>query len=135
MNAKMSSETNSINWFEIPATDISRAKKFYETIQEKIIYIRHNGFPAYGRRKLQKISRHQYGPYKSYQCGAQAVVRIRHHHLFRKPVRRGWLAATRFHVAGNCYRRIIRLGPTRRLRYQHLLPGKCMERLLQYQRQ
>ena len=24
--------TNAINWFEIPATDFSRAKKFYETI-------------------------------------------------------------------------------------------------------
>jgi predicted enzyme related to lactoylglutathione lyase len=32
MNAKMSSETNALNWFEIPATDISRAKKFYEDI-------------------------------------------------------------------------------------------------------
>lgn len=32
MNEKMSSETNAINWFEIPATDISRAKTFYETI-------------------------------------------------------------------------------------------------------
>ena len=34
MNEKMSSETNAINWFEIPATDISRAKKFYESIFE-----------------------------------------------------------------------------------------------------
>ncbi|MGG9972767.1 VOC family protein [Ferruginibacter sp. SUN002] len=32
MNEKMSGNTNAINWFEIPATDISRAKKFYETI-------------------------------------------------------------------------------------------------------
>ncbi len=24
--------TNALNWFEIPATDISRAKKFYETV-------------------------------------------------------------------------------------------------------
>ena len=32
MNEKMSSATNAINWFEIPATDISRAKKFYEHI-------------------------------------------------------------------------------------------------------
>ena len=30
----MSSSTNAINWFEIPATDISRAKTFYETIFE-----------------------------------------------------------------------------------------------------
>jgi predicted enzyme related to lactoylglutathione lyase len=34
MNEKMSSDTNAINWFEIPATDISRAKKFYENIFE-----------------------------------------------------------------------------------------------------
>ncbi len=26
--------TNAVNWFEIPAIDISRAKKFYETIFE-----------------------------------------------------------------------------------------------------
>ena len=30
----MSSGTNAINWFEIPASDISRAKKFYESIFE-----------------------------------------------------------------------------------------------------
>ena len=30
----MSSGTNALNWFEIPATDISRAKKFYEDIFE-----------------------------------------------------------------------------------------------------
>lgn len=34
MNEKMSGSTNSLNWFEIPATDISRAKKFYEAIFE-----------------------------------------------------------------------------------------------------
>ena len=34
MNDKMSSGTNALNWFEIPATDISRAKKFYEDIFE-----------------------------------------------------------------------------------------------------
>ena len=34
MNDKMSSGTNALNWFEIPATDISRAKKFYENIFE-----------------------------------------------------------------------------------------------------
>lgn len=32
MNEKMSASTNAINWFEIPATDMARAKKFYETI-------------------------------------------------------------------------------------------------------
>jgi len=32
MNEKMSSATNSLNWFEIPVTDISRAKNFYENI-------------------------------------------------------------------------------------------------------
>lgn len=34
MNDKMSAATNSLNWFEIPALDIARAKKFYETIFE-----------------------------------------------------------------------------------------------------
>ncbi len=34
MNEKMSSSTNAINWFEIPATDILRAKIFYESIFE-----------------------------------------------------------------------------------------------------
>jgi predicted enzyme related to lactoylglutathione lyase len=34
MNEKMSSDTNAINWFEIPAKDISSAKKFYEQIFE-----------------------------------------------------------------------------------------------------
>lgn len=28
----MDHSTNAINWFEIPVTDINRAKKFYETI-------------------------------------------------------------------------------------------------------
>ena len=28
----MDSSVNSINWFEVPATDIARAKKFYENI-------------------------------------------------------------------------------------------------------
>jgi len=28
----MDKTTNALNWFEIPATDISRAQKFYETI-------------------------------------------------------------------------------------------------------
>lgn len=34
MNEKMSADTNALNWFEIPATDIVRAKKFYEQIFE-----------------------------------------------------------------------------------------------------
>ena len=34
MSEKMSAETNAINWFEIPARDISRAKTFYESIFE-----------------------------------------------------------------------------------------------------
>jgi predicted enzyme related to lactoylglutathione lyase len=34
MNTKMSSETNALNWFEIPVVDIARAKKFYERIFE-----------------------------------------------------------------------------------------------------
>jgi uncharacterized protein len=34
MNEKMSSDTNAINWFEIPVKDIARAKKFYENIFE-----------------------------------------------------------------------------------------------------
>ena len=34
MNEKMSSATNALNWFEIPAKDISRAKTFYESIFE-----------------------------------------------------------------------------------------------------
>ena len=32
MNEKMSGKTNALNWFEIAVNDISRAKKFYETI-------------------------------------------------------------------------------------------------------
>ena len=34
MNDKMNSETNALNWFEIPAIEISRAQKFYEDIFE-----------------------------------------------------------------------------------------------------
>jgi predicted enzyme related to lactoylglutathione lyase len=34
MSSKMSAETNALNWFEIPVTDIGRASKFYETIFE-----------------------------------------------------------------------------------------------------
>lgn len=30
----MDKDTNALNWFEIPATDMPRAKKFYETIFE-----------------------------------------------------------------------------------------------------
>lgn len=29
---KLSSQTNALNWFEIPTTNINRARKFYETI-------------------------------------------------------------------------------------------------------
>jgi uncharacterized protein len=32
MGKKMDKDTNAINWFEIPATDLARATKFYETI-------------------------------------------------------------------------------------------------------
>jgi len=32
MGKKMSKDTNAVNWFEIAATDIDRATKFYETI-------------------------------------------------------------------------------------------------------
>lgn len=31
---KLSATTNALNWFEIPMTDVGRAKKFYETIFE-----------------------------------------------------------------------------------------------------
>jgi len=34
MGKKMGKDTNALNWFEIPAADIKRAKKFYETIFE-----------------------------------------------------------------------------------------------------
>ena len=32
MIKKLSAETNALTWFEIPATDVNRARKFYETI-------------------------------------------------------------------------------------------------------
>lgn len=32
MLQKLSAETNAVNWFEIPVTDLNRAKTFYETI-------------------------------------------------------------------------------------------------------
>ena len=44
--------TNAINWFEIPATDFTRAKKFYETILDVEImempfpYGKYGMFPA-----------------------------------------------------------------------------------------
>lgn len=31
---KLSTATNALNWFEIPVTDVTRAKKFYETAFE-----------------------------------------------------------------------------------------------------
>ncbi len=34
MNEKMSADTNAINWFEIPVTDITRARNFYQSIFE-----------------------------------------------------------------------------------------------------
>ena len=35
---KLSENTNALNWFEIPVTDINRAKQFYETIFDIQIY-------------------------------------------------------------------------------------------------
>lgn len=32
MMDKLSESTNALNWFEIPVTDVARAKKFYETV-------------------------------------------------------------------------------------------------------
>ena len=32
MSEKMNENTNALNWFEIPATNIQRAAKFYEAI-------------------------------------------------------------------------------------------------------
>lgn len=32
MLQKMNADTNAVNWFDIPVTDLERAKKFYETI-------------------------------------------------------------------------------------------------------
>ncbi len=34
MSKKMGADTNALNWFEIPATDITRATTFYENIFE-----------------------------------------------------------------------------------------------------
>ena len=49
----MKNDANSINWFEIPATDLPRAKKFYETIFEckmedypEMMGMKMAGFPA-----------------------------------------------------------------------------------------
>ncbi len=49
----MDKNTNSLNWFEIPATDISRAQKFYETVFDismmpmpENIGMKMTGFPA-----------------------------------------------------------------------------------------
>lgn len=38
MSKKMSAETNALNWFEIAAKDINRAKKFYEAIFDIEMY-------------------------------------------------------------------------------------------------
>jgi predicted enzyme related to lactoylglutathione lyase len=40
---KISAETNILTWFEIPVTDIKRAKKFYETILDIEMVIRADG--------------------------------------------------------------------------------------------
>src|SRR5437016_5151121 len=49
----MDKNTNSLNWFEIPATDISRAQKFYENIfaiemtpMPEMMGMKMAGFPA-----------------------------------------------------------------------------------------
>jgi predicted enzyme related to lactoylglutathione lyase len=49
----MDKNSNSLNWFEIPALDIARAKKFYETIFEikmeqmqEMMGMKMAGFPA-----------------------------------------------------------------------------------------
>ena len=49
----MDKTTNSLNWFEIPATDIARAKKFYEAIfnfrmqdMNEMMGMKMVGFPA-----------------------------------------------------------------------------------------
>src|SRR4051812_34130252 len=49
----MDKSTNSLNWFEIPALDINRAKKFYETIfatalddMPEMMGMKMSGFPA-----------------------------------------------------------------------------------------
>lgn len=49
----MKNDANSINWFEIPATDLPRAKKFYETIfnckledYPEMMGMKMAGFPA-----------------------------------------------------------------------------------------
>jgi len=49
----MDKNSNSLNWFEIPATDISRAQKFYETVFQvkmdpmpEMMGMKMTGFPA-----------------------------------------------------------------------------------------
>jgi len=49
----MDKTTNSLNWFEIPVTDITRAKKFYETVfslalmdMPEMMGMKMTGFPA-----------------------------------------------------------------------------------------
>ncbi|MEO7309599.1 MAG: VOC family protein [Chitinophagaceae bacterium] len=48
----MTAQENALNWFEIPAADISRAKKFYETIfsidmqQQEMMGMQMAFFPA-----------------------------------------------------------------------------------------
>jgi predicted enzyme related to lactoylglutathione lyase len=40
---KIDEQTNVVNWFEIPVTDIERAKKFYETILDIEMVKRNDG--------------------------------------------------------------------------------------------
>jgi uncharacterized protein len=40
---KIDSETNVLNWFEIPVSDLERAKKFYETILDIEMTLRTDG--------------------------------------------------------------------------------------------
>jgi predicted enzyme related to lactoylglutathione lyase len=49
----MDKNSNSLNWFEIPATDLSRAQKFYETVfgiemspMPEMMGMKMTGFPA-----------------------------------------------------------------------------------------
>lgn len=51
--SKMNKDTNALNWFEIPALDIDRAKKFYESIfkiemspMDEMMGMQMSGFPA-----------------------------------------------------------------------------------------
>jgi uncharacterized protein len=45
MIKKLSAETNALTWFEIPAKDIKRARKFYETILDIQMETMEDGSP------------------------------------------------------------------------------------------